>query len=76
MQAVRFGDWKAIRLWDNKANAMGEVTLYDLSKDPSEERNLAKRNPELVERALRLLKTARVNDPEYPLTKRKNLNNL
>ncbi|MCB2222275.1 MAG: sulfatase [Bacteroidetes bacterium] len=41
---VRSGPWKLIRFWE------GEVELYQLEKDPSEEQNLADENPEIVVR--------------------------
>ena len=72
MQAIRFGDWKGIRLWDNKANRPGPIQLYDLSTDPGEETNLAKRRPEIAEKAEKFLSMSRSHDPEYPLTKRTN----
>ncbi len=75
MQAIRFGKWKGIRLWDNKAKSLGPLQLYDLSTDPGEQRDLRKQFPEVVSEAMRLLQEARVDDPEYPLTKRSNKGN-
>ncbi len=68
MQAVRFGDWKGIRLWDMKNNRMGAVRLYNLAKDPSEQDNLAGRHPEKASQALAYMKKARTEHPAYPLT--------
>ena len=48
--AVREGDWKLIRVAENP------ILLFDLSKDESEARNLAKENPEIVKRLLLKLK--------------------
>ncbi|MBL8178243.1 MAG: arylsulfatase [Bryobacterales bacterium] len=54
-QAVRLGDWKAIR------NAPGAaLELYDLSKDPREQRNVAGDNPKVVSEIEGLLKKVRV----------------
>jgi arylsulfatase A-like enzyme len=65
IQAVRFGDWKAVR------NGPGEpIELYDLETDLSELRNLATDKPELVARAALLLKSARTDDPNWPLRDR------
>lgn len=43
-QAVRQGRWKAVR----KPIFTGEVELYNLEVDPSEERNVAAQNPKIV----------------------------
>ncbi len=39
--AIRKGNWKLIEFFDT-----GETELYDLSEDPSEQRNLAKEEPD------------------------------
>jgi arylsulfatase A-like enzyme len=49
-QAVRFGDWKAVR-----NNPAGPVELYRLSDDPGETRDLAPDNPETVAKAKTLI---------------------
>ena len=41
--AVRSGDWKLVWFWDR-----AECELYDLSKDLSEQRNLASIQPEMA----------------------------
>ncbi len=65
IQAVRFGDWKAVR------NGPGEpIELYDLKTDMSEAHNLATDKPELVARAAALLQSARTDDPNWPLRDR------
>ena len=46
-QAVRRGDWKAVRL-NVIRDPNGPIELYDLSTDPGEERDLAGRHPEMV----------------------------
>ena len=47
-QAVRFGDWKAIR----EPMLNGKVRLFDLSHDLSESHDLAKEHADLVEKAV------------------------
>ncbi len=49
LQAVRFGDWKAIH-WPD-----GTLELYDLKNDPSEKSNLAGARREVVRQALELM---------------------
>lgn len=62
IQAVRFGDWKAVK---NGPNA--PVELYDLKADPGEKTNLAKDKPELVKKAVGLMKTNRKDDANWPM---------
>jgi arylsulfatase A-like enzyme len=61
-QAIRMGEWKAVRL---KKNAPLEV--YDLKKDPGEKENIADKNAPIVARIERYLKTARTDSAEWPL---------
>jgi arylsulfatase A len=61
IQAIRFGNWKAIR---NFADAPTE--LYDLGKDSAESNDVAGQNIEVVTKAERLLKEARIDDPNFP----------
>jgi arylsulfatase A-like enzyme len=63
IQAVRFGNWKAV-----KNAPETELELYDLAADPAEKRNLASEKPELLSRALELMKAAHAADPNWPLT--------
>lgn len=60
-QAVRFGDWKAIRI----PMFTGEVELFDLSKDIGEENNLASEKPEIVAQAVKYLDEAHVDSPHW-----------
>jgi arylsulfatase A-like enzyme len=65
LQAVRFGDWKAIRNGPGLA-----LELYNLSTDLAESKNVAAAHPDIVARAETLMKTAHVDDPNWPLTGR------
>lgn len=60
-QAVRFGQWKAIR----EPMLTGKVQLYDLNADVGEQHDLAPAQPELVKRAVALLEKAHVPDPKW-----------
>ncbi|WP_206291604.1 arylsulfatase [Humisphaera borealis] len=62
IQAIRFGDWKAVR---NGPSA--PIELYDLSVDVAETKNLAVSKPDLVAKAEKLMKEARVDDPNWPM---------
>tara|TARA_R110000850_G_scaffold9196_10_gene34001 strand:- start:224 stop:1621 length:1398 start_codon:yes stop_codon:yes gene_type:complete len=46
-QAIRFGDWKAVRLNRVKSGPDAPWEIYNLIDDPREEENLAEQNPEL-----------------------------
>ncbi|TFH33681.1 MAG: N-acetylgalactosamine-6-sulfatase, partial [Bacteroidia bacterium] len=53
-QAVRMGNWKAIRRNIHKGNMT--IELYDLSTDPLEENNVAEQNPAIVEDISEIMK--------------------
>ena len=61
-QAVRHGEWKAVRLAPGAA-----LELYNLRIDPGENANVAGRHPEVVKRIEAYLKTARTEHPDYPV---------
>ena len=61
-QAVRFGNWKAIRTTPQRP-----IELYDLKSDIGEEKDLAAANPDLVAKAERYFQTSRTDDPNWPL---------
>lgn len=61
-QAVRMGDWKAMR-----KNPDAELELYDLKTDPSEKHNVAKKHRDIVEKISEYLKTARTDSPDFPI---------
>ena len=65
-QAVRFGDWKAVRL-DVSENADAPIELYDLSKDPAETKNVAAANPRVAKRAEELLRKGHQPSAPFPL---------
>jgi arylsulfatase A-like enzyme len=61
-QAVRFGDWKAVR---NGRNA--PLELYDLADDIAETRNVAQQHPDIVSRVEQIIKEAYIESPQYPI---------
>jgi arylsulfatase A len=56
-QAVRFGDWKAVR-FNERGTADGPVELYNLKSDLGEEKNIANLHPDLVTKATRYMQQA------------------
>ncbi|MEO7190967.1 MAG: arylsulfatase [Vicinamibacterales bacterium] len=61
-QAVRMGDWKAVRLAKDQP-----LELYNLAGDPHEERNVAAAQPAVVAKIEAYLKTARTDSPNWPI---------
>ena len=62
LQALRWGDWKAVRNGPSKP-----IEIYDLKTDAIESRDLAAEKPELVAKAEAMMKSARVDDPNFPM---------
>jgi arylsulfatase A-like enzyme len=65
VQAVRFGDWKAVRNGPSRP-----VELFDLKADPGETTDLAAKHPDLVAKAVKLMADARTDHPDWPLRDR------
>lgn len=63
-QAIRSGDWKAIR-----PQAEEKLELYDLKSDLGEKTNVAEQNPEVVAKLEKLFKEARTNSDRWPMKK-------
>ena len=61
-QAVRWGNWKAVRLGLDKP-----LELYDLSKDVAEKDNVAPQYPEVVAKFEAYLKQARTESVNWPV---------
>jgi len=64
-QAVRWRNWKAVRLGLDKP-----LELYDLSKDVSEKNNVARQYPDIAARFEAYLKQARTESPHWPLNQK------
>lgn len=65
-QAVRHGNWKAIRLAPG-----AKLELYDVVADPGESKNVAGQNPDVVAKIEVYLKAARTESKEFPITQPK-----
>jgi arylsulfatase A-like enzyme len=62
-QAVRWGQWKALRLKRDEP-----LELYDLSKDIGEQNNVAAQHPDVIREIETYLKTARTESENWPLS--------
>ena len=60
-QAVRHGDWKAIRLKQQQP-----LVLYNVREDPGERHDVAAAHPEVIARIEAYLKTARTHSKYWP----------
>jgi arylsulfatase A-like enzyme len=61
-QAVRKGDWKAIRI-----GLDGPITLYNLKTDTAETTDVANEHPTVVAQIEQYLATARTNSEDFPI---------
>jgi len=65
-QAVRMGDWKAVRTRPNS-----KIELYNLKTDIGEQREVAGRNPQIVKEIAEIFKTARTESDVFPFPRQK-----
>ncbi|NCU03412.1 MAG: arylsulfatase [Chitinophagaceae bacterium] len=65
-QAVRWGKWKGVRLGVSK-NENAPIELYNLNNDPSEQRNVADKNPEVIKVIEQIMKQEHVYNLDWPL---------
>ena len=63
-QAVRKGDWKAIRFNLNK-DPNPPIELYNLAEDPGEQNNLADQHPARVTELKELMETSHRPNPVF-----------
>ncbi len=63
-QAVRIGDWKALRLKPGQ-----EIQLFDLRTDPGEQKDVAGAHPDIVARAEEIFTHGRTDSEAFPLRK-------
>ncbi|NQY09040.1 MAG: arylsulfatase [Flavobacteriales bacterium] len=64
-QAVRWGDWKGVRL-DMTKDPNAPIELYNLSIDSIEANNVAEANPEIIAKIDSMMKEAHVPSDRFP----------
>lgn len=65
-QAVVEGNWKLLHM---NVRTNPHYELYNIASDPSERHNVISLYPEIAERMKKIMKCARVEDPNWPLLK-------
>lgn len=60
-QAVRFGNWKAVRMPAHT----GEIELFDLDADLGESNNIAKKHPTVVQQAAVMMDESHEENPNW-----------
>jgi len=68
-QAVRMGDFKAVRL-NVRKNPEGPLELYNLKDDVGEKHDIAAQYPDVIAKIEAYLKTARTDSPTWPIGKK------
>jgi arylsulfatase A-like enzyme len=61
-QAIRMGDWKAVRLKEQT----NPIELYDLRSDPGEKTNVAVGHPEVLARMNSMFRSLRTESKDFP----------
>ncbi|HYP06800.1 MAG TPA: arylsulfatase [Bryobacteraceae bacterium] len=65
-QAARIGNWKGVR----RKNREAPIEIYDLSKDPGEQNDVATAQPALVKRVAEIFQSARTDSPTFPVVEK------
>jgi arylsulfatase A-like enzyme len=65
-QAVRLGNWKAVR----RKNRQAPVELYDISADTEETKDVAASHPDVVKRVMDIMVSARTESKTFPIRER------
>jgi arylsulfatase A-like enzyme len=67
-QAVRAGNWKAVRLNVMK-NPDAPVQLFNLARDPGEKEDLSAQNPAVLQKLKAMMKAAHAENTNFPFIK-------
>lgn len=69
-QAVRWGDWKGIRLQTHR-NPDNPIELYNLEDDLEEAEDVAAQNPRIARKIAKMMKAAHTDSATYSIDRRK-----
>ena len=67
-QAIRMGDWKAVRNGVKKKKD-DSIEIYNLKNDPREQKNLAEERKDILDQITPLFEKARIDSQDFPLFK-------
>ena len=65
-QAVRKGNWKAVRLDVHEEGFHDDIELYNLMDDPSESDDIADNHPDIVEQMKTIMKQEHERSKNFP----------
>jgi arylsulfatase A-like enzyme len=65
-QAIRFGDWKAIKASKTEKEQIGKIELYNLKNDLGETTDLASKYPQIIKKAQNLMNKSRTHSDMWP----------
>ena len=66
-QAIRVGDWKAVRQKLRAKNPRLQIELYNLADDKGEQHDVAGEHPDIVQRLAKLMRESRVPSKLFPI---------
>ncbi|MFP6695234.1 MAG: sulfatase-like hydrolase/transferase, partial [Pirellulales bacterium] len=66
-QAIRVGDWKAVRQKLRAKNPRLQIELYNLADDNGEQHDVAGKHPDIVQRLAKLMRESRVPSKLFPI---------
>ena len=66
-QAVRYKNWKGVRLNVNK-DKEAPIELYNLTTDPAEQHNLANQYPKMVKKIRKIMNEAHTRSEVFPFS--------
>jgi arylsulfatase A-like enzyme len=65
-QAVRWGNWKGVRLDIHKKGFHDEIELYELQTDPAETNNVAAEKPQIVKKIKEIMESEHEFSESFP----------
>ena len=73
-QALRYGDWKLVRLNVQEKGFHRDVELYNLELDSKEDFNVADKNPAAVDSLILFMDSEHLSSPAFPFNFERSIN--